>query len=193
MIVEVNCETDFVAKTPDFQALVKQIGEHIFEHAPADVAALLGQPFAGGKSVGEAVQEKIAVIKENIVIRRFARYALASGHAGVVGTYIHPPAPRSACWSSSTTPCRERATSKALAQGHRDARRGRPPPPRPCTSTKDEVPAECLEKEKEIYKAQAAAAGQARERRRRRSPRASSRSTTRPSACWSSPSSRTPS
>ena len=46
VVVEVNCETDFVAKTPDFQALVKSVAEHVSENAPTDVAALLEQPFA---------------------------------------------------------------------------------------------------------------------------------------------------
>ena len=74
VVVEVNCETDFVAKTPDFQGLVKSIAEHIWKNDPADVAALLEQPFGPGQTVGQAVQEKIALIKENIVIRRFARF-----------------------------------------------------------------------------------------------------------------------
>jgi elongation factor Ts len=77
-IVEVNCETDFVAKTPDFQSLLKQVAAHVAAQAqaPADVPALLAQPLAGepGKTVGQLVQEKIAFIKENIVVRRFARF-----------------------------------------------------------------------------------------------------------------------
>ena len=81
VIVEVNCETDFVAKTPDFQALVKGIAEHVAHKAPADVAELLEQPFASGQTVGQAVQEKIAFIKENMVIRRFARWELGESTA----------------------------------------------------------------------------------------------------------------
>ena len=64
--------------------------------------------------------------------------------------------------------------------------------PPPLYVAKEEVPAEVLEKEKEIYKAQAARRRASRRRCGRRSPRASSRSTTPPSACSSSPSSRTP-
>jgi elongation factor Ts len=121
VLVEVNCETDFVARTPEFQALVKDIAMHIAassplyvtkEEVPAAVlerereiykaqAAAQGKPsniaerIAEGKlkdyystfclleqsfvkdqakTVGQLVQEKIALIKENIVIRRFARY-----------------------------------------------------------------------------------------------------------------------
>ena len=158
VIVEVNCETDFVAKTPDFQALVKQIGEHIFEHAPADVAALLGQPFAGGKSVGEAVQEKIAVIKENIVIRRFARYALASGQAGVVSAYIHPPAARVGVLVELAPEPGTSADLKSLAREvamHVAAAS----PAAALYIAKDEVPQDVLAAEKEIYRAQALASG----------------------------------
>jgi elongation factor Ts len=126
VLVEVNCETDFVAKTPDFQGLVKDIAMHIAaaspaaalyvakDEVPADVLAkekeiykaqaaaqgkpanvqdkiaegklkeyyatfcLLEQPFVKEPklSIGQLIQEKIAVIKENIVIRRFARFKL---------------------------------------------------------------------------------------------------------------------
>jgi elongation factor Ts len=121
VIVEVNCETDFVAKTPEFQSLVKDIAMHVAassplyvskEDVPAEVLdkekeiyraqaagqgkpagvldriaegklkdyyatyCLLEQPFVRDSklTVGQLVQEKIAVIKENIVVRRFARF-----------------------------------------------------------------------------------------------------------------------
>jgi elongation factor Ts len=121
VLVEVNCETDFVARTPDFQSLVKEIAMHIAAANPLYVtkdevpgavldkereiykaqaaaagkpapvqdkiaegklkqylaeACLLEQPFVrdNDKTVGQLIQEKIAVIKENIVVRRFARF-----------------------------------------------------------------------------------------------------------------------
>ena len=121
VLVEVNCETDFVAKTPDFQTLVKEIAMHIAasnplyvtkEEVPGNVlekereiykaqaaaagkpanvqekiaegklkqfyseVCLLEQPFIreNDKTVGQLIQEKIALIKENIVVRRFARF-----------------------------------------------------------------------------------------------------------------------
>jgi elongation factor Ts len=126
VLVEINCETDFVAKTPEFQALVKDVAMHIAAASPAAAqyvskdevpveilekekeiyraqAVAQGKPanvvdrIAEGKvkeyystfclleqtfvkdpklTVGQLVQEKIAVIKENIVIRRFSRYRL---------------------------------------------------------------------------------------------------------------------
>ena len=121
MLVEVDCETDFVAKTPEFQTLVKEIAMHIAaanplyvtkEEVPGNVlekereiykaqaaaagkppavqekiaegklkqylseVCLLEQPFIreNDKTVGQLIQEKIALIKENIVVRRFARF-----------------------------------------------------------------------------------------------------------------------
>jgi elongation factor Ts len=126
VLVEVNCETDFVAKTAEFQALVKDIAMHVAAASPAAAqyvtkeevpgsvldkekeiykaqAAAQGKPaqvqdkIAEGKlkefyatfclleqpfvkepklTVGQLVQEKIAIIKENIVVRRFARFRL---------------------------------------------------------------------------------------------------------------------
>jgi elongation factor Ts len=123
VLVEVNCETDFVAKTPDFQSLVRDIAMHIAgtpysplyvtkEEVSAEVLekekeiyreqaraagkppqvvdkiaegklkdyyssfVLLEQPYIRDdkKTVGQLIQEKIALIKENIVVRRFARF-----------------------------------------------------------------------------------------------------------------------
>ena len=124
VLVEINCETDFVAKTPEFQALVKDIAMHVAAASPAAAqyvtkdevpaavldkekeiykaqAAAQGKPIgvqdkiAEGKlkefyatfclleqpfvkepklTVGQLVQEKIAIIKENIVVRRFSRF-----------------------------------------------------------------------------------------------------------------------
>jgi elongation factor Ts len=155
VIVEVNCETDFVAKTPDFQALVKSIAEHVAHKAPADVAELLGQPFASGQTVGQAVQEKIAFIKENMVIRRFARFELAPGAAGLVAAYIHPPAAKVGVLVELGAEAADAATLAALAKDvamHVAAAS-------PLFVAKDEVPADVIEKEKEIYRAQALASG----------------------------------
>jgi elongation factor Ts len=131
VLIEVNCETDFVAKTPDFQALVKDLAMHVAAASPAapvyvtrdEVPAealekekeiyraqaldqgkpenvveriaegklkeyyqtfcLLEQPFVKDPklTVGELIQERIAVIKENIVVRRFARFRVGEGGA----------------------------------------------------------------------------------------------------------------
>ncbi len=140
VMVEVNCETDFVAKTPEFQSLVKDIAMHIAAVAPlyvskeevpagvldkereiykAQAAAqgkppqiaekiaegrvkdyyaqfcLLEQPFVrdGKLTVGQLIQEKIAVIKENIVVRRFVRYRVGEE---VAAASREEPAPAAA-------------------------------------------------------------------------------------------------
>ena len=84
-IVEVNCETDFVGKNENFQALAKSIAELIVKTNPADVDALLASEM-DGKTVKDVVTEAIAKIGENISVRRFVRYESAEGK---VFSYIH--------------------------------------------------------------------------------------------------------
>ncbi|MDD3396772.1 MAG: translation elongation factor Ts [Acidaminococcaceae bacterium] len=87
VLAEVNCETDFVAKTDEYKALATSVAKHIAENNPADVAVLAEQEFAGtGKKVAEVITESIAKIGENISIRRFTRYEYGSN---VIGAYIH--------------------------------------------------------------------------------------------------------
>ena len=78
VLVEVNCETDFVAKTDEFKELVKDLTLHIAASDPKDVDELLDQPFVKdpAKTVGEIVKEANAKLGENIVVRRFSRLAL---------------------------------------------------------------------------------------------------------------------
>lgn len=82
--IEVNAETDFVAKNADFQAFVKTCADTVMANNPADVAALLASTAVGTEmSVDALLKEKILTIGENIKIRRFQRYE------GVVVSYIH--------------------------------------------------------------------------------------------------------
>jgi elongation factor Ts len=89
VLVEVNCETDFVAKGDAFQAMVSEVAQQILEKAPADVQELLTQPssFLAGSTVQQYVTDKIAAIKENLNIRRFVRYQVAG--SGAIHSYIH--------------------------------------------------------------------------------------------------------
>ncbi|WP_400163004.1 translation elongation factor Ts [Brevibacillus sp. TJ4] len=87
-IVEVNCETDFVAKNPEFQALVQDIAEHVVSQRPTSVEAALEQPFKGaGETLGHVINEKIATIGENISFRRF--FISEKSDNGTFGTYLH--------------------------------------------------------------------------------------------------------
>lgn len=84
VVVEINSETDFVAKNDDFMSFVKTVADTIIEKNPADVDALLAEKAADSDmTVAELLQEKVITIGENIKIRRFARYE------GAVATYIH--------------------------------------------------------------------------------------------------------
>lgn len=78
VLVEVNCETDFVAKTDEFKELVKDITMHIAASDPEDTSTLLEQPFVKNPdiTVDDLVKEHAAKLGENIVIRRFERMAL---------------------------------------------------------------------------------------------------------------------
>ena len=83
-MVEVNCETDFVAKNEDFIELTNNLAELVATANPADVDALLTTVCPKcGKTVEEALKEKIASIGEKITVRRFARYE------GNTASYIH--------------------------------------------------------------------------------------------------------
>jgi elongation factor Ts len=83
-IVEVNCETDFVAKTEDFQGFVASIAELIAKKNPQDLTALGALPLAGS-SAEEARKALVGKIGENISVRRFARFEAK----GRLFQYIH--------------------------------------------------------------------------------------------------------
>lgn len=92
-IIEVNSETDFVAKNEDFQKFVADLAETVIENAPADIEALKSCKI-GNVTVQEALQEKVLTIGENLQIRRFERYDantanIAYTHmGGVIGVLV---------------------------------------------------------------------------------------------------------
>ena len=83
VVIEVNAETDFVAKNDKFVAFVKEATQVIMKQNPADVEALMACKTENGETVDEALKNLILVIKENIKVRRFARY---EGHCAA---YVH--------------------------------------------------------------------------------------------------------
>ena len=85
VLVEVNSETDFVAKNVDFQNFVQAVAEVIAAQNPADVDALKELKLSDTQTVGEALTEKIATIGENMNIRRFVRIE----SSGAMTDYIH--------------------------------------------------------------------------------------------------------
>jgi elongation factor Ts len=86
-IVEVNCETDFVAKKDDFQAFAHAIAKRVLADDPADIDALLAMPLRDGDatSIEDARKALIAGIGENITVRRFVRVE----GSGRISTYTH--------------------------------------------------------------------------------------------------------
>lgn len=88
-LVEVNCETDFVAKGDAFQKMVTEVAQQVLSQKAASLDALLAQDSIAmpGRSMQEYVTENIATIKENLNIRRFVRYEVQG--CGAVHSYIH--------------------------------------------------------------------------------------------------------
>ena len=86
-LVEVNAETDFVAKNPDFQAFAAAVAERIAKDNPADVAALSNLSI-NGETIEAARQKLVQKIGENITVRRFERVQ----GAGKLVAYVHPGA-----------------------------------------------------------------------------------------------------
>src|SRR6056297_56166 len=84
VVVEINCETDFVAGGDDFKGFADTVGALVLEHRPADLEALLALPL-GDSTVEETRRGLIAKLGENIGVRRFA--ILES--TGTVGSYLH--------------------------------------------------------------------------------------------------------
>ncbi|HEY9871210.1 MAG TPA: translation elongation factor Ts [Candidatus Obscuribacterales bacterium] len=87
VIVEVNCETDFVARNEEFVALAREIAEAALKHKPADAEALLNLSW-DGRTLRDYVTEKVAKTGENIVVRRLTVFELGAP-AGSVGLYVH--------------------------------------------------------------------------------------------------------
>lgn len=82
-LLELNCETDFVAKNADFVTLAQELVDHIAATKPADVDALLASSLADGRTVATAVEEQSAKIGEKLVVNRFAVLD------GPVAVYMH--------------------------------------------------------------------------------------------------------
>ena len=145
VLAEVNCETDFVAKTDDFKALVDAVCLQVAEKNPADVEALLDQDCIAlpGKKFSTLLNETVAKIGEKVSVRRFVRYE------GAVDSYIHLGGKIGVLVETNVAP----ATDAAREAVHDIALQIAAA--KPTCISRDEVPAEDLEHEKEILRAQA--------------------------------------
>ncbi len=138
VLLEVNCESDFVAKGDKFKELVNDIAKQALKANPADVDALLASDM-GGKTVATFVQEATAIIGEKISVRRFALYETD----GFIETYIHMGGTMGVMLDFNGT---ENAENKEIAHNvalHTAFSK-------PAYLSADEVSAEALEKEKAI-------------------------------------------
>lgn len=141
--VEVNAETDFVARNAEFVKLTEGLVKHIAQHNPADLEALLAQTFEGGKSVKESITEKIATIGENLTVRRFSRFQVDGN--GALGSYLHSNNRVAALvevLGSNSPDATALATELAMQSAAM----------KPPYVTREQVPADVLEREKATYR-----------------------------------------
>lgn len=148
VVVEINSETDFVAKNAEFQKFVHAVAETIAKENPADVEALKTMTLCGDtQTVGEALTEKIATIGENMNIRRFERFE------GINQAYIHGGG-RIGVLVNFAVEDAAKAEDPAFAEMAKNVAM-QIAAAMPQYVKEDEVPAEVVEKEKEILKVQA--------------------------------------
>jgi elongation factor Ts len=146
VIVEVNSETDFVAKKDEFRAFADAVARRVLEGAPADVDALLAMPLrdAGAETVDEARRALVATIGENISVRRFVRHTAAGGnlssylHGGRIGVLVEVQ-------GGDADLAKDIAMHIAASK--------------PVCIDESGVPREMLDKERSIFSAQAAESG----------------------------------
>jgi elongation factor Ts len=143
VMVEVNCETDFVAKDDNFINFASAVAQTTLDKAPSDVDALLALPLESGETVAEATKNLIAKIGENMTVRRFVRRTTD----GVMGNYLHGT--RIGVLVELQGGDEELAKDIAM---HIAASK-------PACVSEADVPAGMIEKEKEIFAAQAAESG----------------------------------
>lgn len=146
-IVEVNSETDFVAKNEKFRAFVADVTVQAAASSNTDMEAFLAEPWAkeSSKTVKEELSSQIAVIGENMNIRRFQKLVAENGFiesyihgAGRIGILVEMESP---VYSEAARECAKNIAMQIAAMN-------------PKYVTRDEVPAEFIEHEKEILKAQ---------------------------------------
>jgi elongation factor Ts len=147
-MVEVNCETDFVAGGDDFRNFAQAVSRVVVDRNPENVEALNALPFAGDKTVNEVRQELVAKIGENIQVRRFVRYETTGTR---ITSYLHG----TRIGVLVNLDGGDEELGKDIAM-HIAASRPI------CVEEKD-VPAEVVEKEREILIAQAQDSGKPRE------------------------------
>ena len=144
VLIEINCESDFVAKNPRFTEIANEIAKVVVKANPADVQALLASEIEGAANVEEYLKSQIAIIGEKIAVRRFTRYETA----GFVESYIHLGGKLGVMLDmagEATEAAKEVAHDVTLQIAFT----------KPAYLTKEEVPADVIENEKNVLLNQA--------------------------------------
>jgi elongation factor Ts len=139
VLVELKCETDFVAKGEKFVAVADEIAAHVAATKPADLTALLGSEIKDGQTVQAYVDEANATLGEKIVLDRFAQFA-----GTYVASYLHRTSPDGVLVELDKA---DAQTAKDLAQ-HIAAFA-------PTALSRDDIPAETVENERRVAEATA--------------------------------------
>ena len=147
-LVEVNCETDFVAKNEDFRAFAAEVAKIIVHDNPADVAALGAQKLPSGETIESRRVALVQKIGENVSIRRFVRREAK----GAIASYVHG-VKIGVLVDATGDASVGREVAMHVAAG------AAPGAIRPVAVSRSDVPAELVEKERAIYMAQAADSG----------------------------------
>lgn len=146
VLLELNCETDFVARTDDFKQLAKDIIDWILHHRPAEVNQLT-------ESMKQRLNQTIAKLGENITAKRFALLELDENSNGVIYSYIHPGDKlgvllKLMCQSDAVAQDQEfKLLAKDISMQIAATN--------PLVITRDRLKPEIIEKEKDIYRTQA--------------------------------------
>jgi len=143
-MVEINSETDFVAKGDDFQDFANAVAVAVAKHNPSDVGAIADLKLDSGETVSKTREGLVGKLGENISVRRFVRNAATSG---LLASYVHGRKIGVLVEVAGGDEALARDIAMHVAAS------------KPECVSKDQVPAELIAKEKEIFSAQAAQSG----------------------------------
>jgi elongation factor Ts len=160
-LIEVACETDFVAINADFKAFAGDLARQVVEGDPADVTALMGQEYLDrDHTVEQVLGETVSKLDENMNIARFVRYTLDSD-AGVVTYYVHGVG-KIAVLVELSASAADAAAAPAAVQAAKDIAM-QVAASTPVAIDRDSFDQSVIDHEMEIYKAQAAESGKPEE------------------------------
>lgn len=157
VLVEINSETDFVAKNDKFQAFVNDVAQHVLQASPATLEELFAQAYIGdsSKTIQTLLSEAIAVIGENMQIRRFSSFEVPGN--GAVGSYIHAGG-KIGVLVEATCDNEAAARDERFAAFVKDVAM-HCAAASPLYVKRDQVDADVLEREKDIYRSKARETG----------------------------------